>query len=341
MSILNKDAILSNFPNVKHSYENITHKKVYNSNYIVAIPSGKKCFVWFTTLNGKPVSLLLELDNNKKVQQVKLAYTKFLHDLVNGEHGTILYGTKFYYSNMNFFSIEDILMYKGIENYKTNWQEKLEQAKDLMENNILQKNYNNYLVFGLPLMCKTMDEFEVEVQKVGYRIDSVQFKLYNRYNSYLVMDYRKFNYKPRENSDINLMAQFGLIQSKPNEPVVKNVVKKTAATESKQKRESTFIVRADIQSDIYNLFNLDKEDFIGVAHIPDYNTSVMMNNLFRIIKENKNLDALEESDDEEEFENENDDKFVHLDKEYKMVCEYNPKFKKWIPLRVVNLSSKN
>ena len=61
---------------------------------------------------------------------------------------------------MNFFSIEDILMYKGIENYKTNWQEKLEQAKDLMENNILQKNYNNYLVFGLPLMCKTMDEFE-------------------------------------------------------------------------------------------------------------------------------------------------------------------------------------
>ena len=28
-----------------------------------------------------------------------------------------------------------------------------------------------------------------------------------------------------------------------------------------------------------------------------------MNNLFRFIKENNNLDALEESDDEEEFEN--------------------------------------
>ena len=41
MSTLNKDAILSNFPNIKLSYENITHKKVYNSNYIVAVPLAK------------------------------------------------------------------------------------------------------------------------------------------------------------------------------------------------------------------------------------------------------------------------------------------------------------
>ena len=35
-----------------------------------------------------------------------------------------------------------------------------------------------------------------------------------------------------------------------------------------------------------------------------------MNSLFRTIKENENLDSLEESDDEEEFENSNVDKFV-------------------------------
>ena len=35
-----------------------------------------------------------------------------------------------------------------------------------------------------------------------------------------------------------------------------------------------------------------------------------MNTLFRNIKENQNLDALEESDDEEEFENISLDKFV-------------------------------
>jgi hypothetical protein len=61
-----------------------------------------------------------------------------------------------------------------------------------------------------------------------------------------------------------------------------------------------------------------------------------MNKLFRIIKENANLDALEESDDEEEFEDERVDKFVFLDKSYKMHCIYNFKFKKWVPIKVAN-----
>jgi hypothetical protein len=61
-----------------------------------------------------------------------------------------------------------------------------------------------------------------------------------------------------------------------------------------------------------------------------------MNSIFRNIKENTNLDLLEESDDEEEFEDDRIDKFVHLNKSYKMVCQFNNKFKKWIPLRVAN-----
>ena len=62
----------------------------------------------------------------------------------------------------------------------------------------------------------------------------------------------------------------------------------------------------------------------------------MMNKLFRTIKENDRLDALEESDDEEEFENENEDRFVNLGKSYNMVCLYNHKFKKWYPNRVAD-----
>ena len=38
-----------------------------------------------------------------------------------------------------------------------------------------------------------------------------------------------------------------------------------------------------------------------------------MNKHFRIIKENDNLDLLEESDDEDEFENIDEDKYVYLD----------------------------
>jgi hypothetical protein len=65
-----------------------------------------------------------------------------------------------------------------------------------------------------------------------------------------------------------------------------------------------------------------------------------MNRLFRNIKENQNLDALEESDDETEFQNENDDKFVFLDKSFKMNCVYNPKFKKWMPVSLAARSER-
>jgi hypothetical protein len=59
-----------------------------------------------------------------------------------------------------------------------------------------------------------------------------------------------------------------------------------------------------------------------------------MNKLFRIIKENDNLDAIEESDDEEEFEDKREDKYVYLDKSVLMKCEYNYKFKRWIPIEL-------
>jgi hypothetical protein len=65
-----------------------------------------------------------------------------------------------------------------------------------------------------------------------------------------------------------------------------------------------------------------------------------MNNLFRNIKENKNLDALEESDSEEEFENDRADKFVFLEKVLYMVCIYNNKFRKWVPTRLANKNEK-
>jgi hypothetical protein len=109
---------------------------------------------------------------------------------------------------------------------------------------------------------------------------------------------------------------------------------------SKQVREAVFLVRPDIQNDIYHLFydastnasNVDSSKLLeyDVAGIPDYKTSVMMNRLFRNIKENQNLDALEESDDEE------DEVTVFIDREIRMKCVYNNKYKKWCPLAETN-----
>lgn len=110
-----------------------------------------------------------------------------------------------------------------------------------------------------------------------------------------------------------------------------------------QREECIFKIKPDIQNDIYYLYclnNDNKEEYYDIALIPNFNTSVMMNKLFRKIKENDNLDALEESDSEEEFENEKEDRFVYLDKSYNMVCLYNNKFKKWYPIKIADSNTK-
>jgi hypothetical protein len=65
-----------------------------------------------------------------------------------------------------------------------------------------------------------------------------------------------------------------------------------------------------------------------------------MNGLFRNIRENKNLDYIEESDDEDDFQNTNVDKYVNLEKKINMECMFHPKFKRWVPVRVVDKSER-
>ena len=318
-----RENIIAEFPNIKLSYENITHNKVYNSDFIVAIPEGKKCFAWFTSFNDKMVCLIMELTVYKQIHDIKIVNACFSNEL---GYGTILYGTLFYHMNNNFFTIEDIFIYKGNNISRENWGDKLLKIKNMLYKDLKQISYNNsFIVFGLPIMCKNNDELQSKIQKINYKIGSIQFKLFNRVNNFLFMDYDKYIKN-------KVSKPFSNIQNKTIEkPMVRQ----------QPKRDTIFLVRPDLQDDIYFLFclNNEKEEQHSIAHIPDYNTSVMMNKLFRNIKENINLDALEESDDEDEFENENIDRFVYLNKSYKMICHYNHKFKRWKPIKLANEKS--
>lgn len=96
-------------------------------------------------------------------------------------------------------------------------------------------------------------------------------------------------------------------------------------------QEEIFQVKATLDADIYHLY--DKGNvFIDTAFVPSYKSSVYLNSLFRRIRENINLDYLEESEDENDYENTAIDKFVDLDKSYMMRCVYNRKFRKWQPV---------
>lgn len=86
---------------------------------------------------------------------------------------------------------------------------------------------------------------------------------------------------------------------------------------------SIFIVRCSTQNEIYDLFD-DSGNFIDIAFIPNYETSVMMNKIFKSMT--TCLEDYEESDDEEE---------ITIIEELKMECQFHEKFKKWVPIKIV------
>ena len=94
------------------------------------------------------------------------------------------------------------------------------------------------------------------------------------------------------------------------------------------------MIKATIYPDIYELYYKQEAKLIyyKTACIPDYKTSVYMNSIFRHIKENINLDTLEESDDDVEFENIAEDKYVDLEKAIKFQCVYLKYYNSWKPL---------
>jgi hypothetical protein len=308
-----KNEILRDFPNIELSYEVISHNKVYDAEFILAIPEGKKYFVWFTSFKMQNVCILLEINGeNKQIGNVEFGITCFHSHLCYGV-GTIVYGTIFRYEGTRFFSIEDIYYYKGKSTHSTSYSNKLLLGKQIFTTDIKQVSYyEGQMVFGIPVIDSSYPNLLNAVGILPYKIKYLQFR-YNTQKKII----NNLYFKSGEGTNYRNNQQ-------------QQVPKVT---------ELIFNVKPEIQNDIYNLytynFDTKKCDYLfEVAFVPDYKTSVMLNNLFRNIKENKNLDALEESDDEEEFENDNIDKFVYLEKEYNMVCQYNQKHRKWVPLRL-------
>lgn len=333
LSDTDKQSIMCDFPNIKLSYENIVHKKVSNYDIVLAIPEGKKSFAWFSTHNNKNICFIMEIGKNKELENIKVANCSFNPEL---SYGTILYGTVFFYKNNNFFSIEDIFCYKSKNVSTYNWFNKFELFGKIMKHDIRQVAYNKtFLVFGLPIISKTIEEIKTQTGKIDYIINCYQFRCFSKKNVSEYILLKDFN------NPLEIIHSNNYTPPIKNYPIKNTNILNPPTIKHITKREIVFNVKPDIQNDIYHLYASKNasEMYYDIAYIPDFVTSVMMNKLFRNIKENQNLDALEESDDEEEFENDKEDRFVFLNKSYNMSCAYNHKFKKWCPIRVANLNT--
>ena len=358
-----QEMLIKSFPSeIKFSYEKSTHKKVL-SDLCVIIPKGRKYFVWFTHHDRKNICLFLEIcSRTHNILNVFFRHVSF-HDVLS--YGTIFYGTLFRQGQDDIFSVENIYYYKGQNIQDYTYESKLKIIKDIFDTRLqyntrfLFHHSQKSVVFGIPVIATSFEEAIQVAGKLPYAVYSIQYRylkngdgrgqpsMGNAIEYYLFGSGERIE---RSDTNTNTNIKIDVIEKhdKPDkhEKHEKQEIKKVwTPTPQSSTNTRLFYIKPDLQNDIYYLYDtktftlssLATSSIISknLAHIPDYKTSVLMNKLFRNIKENRNLDALEESDDEEEFENIQIDKFVDLNKVLKMRCNFNYKFQAWVPVQVV------
>lgn len=347
------------------------------------LPKGRRCIAWATEWKRNKIFAVIDIDgaNNRDRSQertISPIIRKFHQD--NGwfpgkvriydvcfdrslVYGTVFGGVLFrmndeHMSHTQFLSIHTIYWYKGNPVPSLTAGGHIQLCEDMFrEHDIRQVAYTkqNSVIFGLPILCNTEQDAENIARGLPYETFAIQY----RYFTHTRVFQRILQEKPMTSARAPGYQQPVVVNIQAPAPmhVPMHVPVPVPAPTSKRlfipppdemltNIQATFIVRPNIQNDIYELFVLPSSSsssrggrceplFHNFAHISGFKTSVMMNRLFRNITENECLDSMEESEDEAEFENTEPDKYVTLTKEYIMVCRFNKRFCRWVPIEVV------
>jgi hypothetical protein len=324
--------------NIKLSYETVAPKKVLSSSeydLCIAIPYGKKSYLWYTyDYSHSPKCLLLELNRDNQLSD-NISIFGDENIPTDFELGTILSGTIYETENQTqtlttttkrYFVVDDIHMYKGIVVSKWCFHKKSGYLYDFFVTNkdpkiVLSVFWNN--------------NTEMDVSKIPYNVRHIQY----RATKQILPHYNiSCNKKPLWNPIIISENNPIILSKKININI--NTNWKYDFSKPCYKRNAFFWIKADLAFDVYYLGALSKQlevIYCQNALVLNFKTSVLLNTIFRNIRENQCLDVIEESDDEDEFEDVREDKFVDLEKECIMECYFHFKFKKWVPLSLVSI----
>jgi hypothetical protein len=338
-------------PPFELSYEIIAHKKVFSSyNLSVAIPSGKKMYAWFSFHKSNDVCYLLDLNREKKVSKISMVDTDF-HSPRTIALGTLVYGTIVHLDenksaengDRRIFVIEDMFHYKGISMKNMLFGEKLGYIEEFLSKQSTRGCKTlNCIVFSLPVMrgfeSSTEEEvithYETYKSTIPYQVHHIQIRKLNDISPYINIPF---------NNALTKINKPSTAKEKPPPSIIDTSTFQMDFSKPQYRYPTVFQVSPDIQYDIYHLYAYEshkKMIYYGVAYIPNIRSSFFMNSLFRNIRENKNIDYIEESDDEDDFQNIDEDKYVSLQKTLNMECLFHTKFKKWVPVRVVEPHAK-
>lgn len=282
--------------------------------------------------------------------------------------------TKSWTEENSFFMMEDIYYYKGLSLKNMVFSEKLGYIEQLFTKKDLIQEFSSTrkILFTLPFLWGIKNftesdillEYEQKKSEIPYTVHHLQLRKLNEISPYLNIPLNtilsRINNRDKEKSVIannHLQKnQFDRICGAEGGANATGhgdnlLFKRSHKIENfifdykkpQYKYPTVFQVSADIQFDIYHLFAYGKNNapvYYNTAYIPNIEKSFFMNKLFRNIRENTNLDYIEESDDEEDFENTLEDKYVDLNKVLNIECVFNSKFKRWVPVRVADNQSR-
>jgi hypothetical protein len=340
-------------------YENNVHKKFLADVYAV-IPKGKKCVIWFTNKQAwmfqiakRPYQPNQSQPNQSQPYQVRPSHpvsfdsVRMLNVQCTDEAwhhgtGTILYGT--HLVDKKRFSVENVHYFCGMKQENdgsmTRFLRFFESLKKCNMGPTLP------FQFFMPIMHTSYaDAFNDATSIKSYEVYSIQHRFLKRdCSEYKNLLFHLAQPQPQPQSHPQSHQRSQHQPHQPHQPQSQPTNVKLAffpnqahsQNPAKKPHLHTFHIKADIQNDIYYVLHALDEPITQttmIAHIPNYKTSVMMNSIFRNIKENRNLDALEESDDEDEINDlDKCSSLVDLDKCVKMECTFNARFKRWHPV---------
>lgn len=308
LSYEQQDNVRRRFPkDVELSLDNYLPGKVQADVYEV-LPVGKPAFLWFTFFeDGHAAFVVTNTQRGNRYDIVKACFDDEL------AYGTILTGVFTIRSKEDgtphsFFCANDIVTYKGVDvRHRTNFQ-RLDTLSRLFSNNEVG---NLGSTDGVITIKTTMMSTDFTVAQ-GHLNTS----------PYPAYGIRMFNMRDHKS--------IGILPATNSRSISKDI-------------RSVFLVRANSDPDSYSLFGRrsDTESRygketngltnVGLALVPSYSDSVRMNILFRNIRENVSLDYIEESEDEDEFQDINPSKYLIDGAEHKMNCYFSKGCNRWVP----------
>jgi hypothetical protein len=321
--------LLNRFPKFELSYETVSHKKVSNVNAVaVAVPLGRKYFIWHTYDMSEDVCYLLGLDKDKRICSVE-SYCKDMRMDIELSLGTVIYGTIYEQTaeNRRIFLAEDIYYYCGTNLSKLCFGDRIGFLRDYIK---------TQPSLALPMMWFSKEHSNIippdTANKMGYAAHHIQYREIARVAPYINVAMPK-----RGGAEQSVKLSSAEVAQKITATSVMNPVPRFDYSKPAYRYPAVFNVTADPQSDLYHLYAYKQNTpsvYCGLAGVQSLKTSMFMNRLFRRIRENENLDLAEESEDEADFENTDSNKYVNLDAVLSIECVFNQKHKKWVPVRL-------